>query len=56
MTGVQTCALPIYDDFEFIGNQTDTYIMIGNAVPPTLAKCVALAVAEVLDRLEGNRD
>ncbi len=41
------------DDFEFIGNQTDTYIMIGNAVPPKLAKCVALAVAEVLDRLDG---
>lgn len=39
------------DDFEFIGNQTDTYIMIGNAVPPKLAKCVALAVAEILDRL-----
>ena len=42
------------DDFEFIGNQTDTYIMIGNAVPPRLAKCIALAVAEVLDRLKGN--
>lgn len=42
------------DDFEFIGNQTDTYIMIGNAVPPLLAKCVALATAEVLDRLEGK--
>lgn len=39
------------DDFEFIGSQTDTYIMIGNAVPPKLAKCVALAVSEVLDRL-----
>lgn len=42
------------DDFEFIGNQTDTYIMIGNAVPPKLAKCVALAVSEVLDKLMGN--
>ena len=42
------------DDFEFIGNQTDTYIMIGNAVPPKLAKCVALAVAEILDKLTGN--
>lgn len=37
------------DDFDFIGTQTDTYIMIGNAVPPLLAKCVALAVAEILD-------
>lgn len=42
------------DDFEFIGNQTDTYIMIGNAVPPLLAKCVALAVAEVLDKMQGR--
>lgn len=32
------------DDFDFIGNQTDTYIMIGNAVPPLLAKCVGLSV------------
>lgn len=39
------------DDFDFIGTQTDVYIMIGNAVPPLLAKCVALAVAEVLDEL-----
>ena len=39
------------DDFEFIGNQTDTYIMIGNAVPPLLAKCVGLAVGEVLDNI-----
>ena len=39
------------DDFDFIGTQSDTYIMIGNAVPPLLAKCVALAVAEILDEL-----
>ena len=39
------------DDFDFIGTQSDTYIMIGNAVPPLLAKCVALAVAEILDKL-----
>ena len=39
------------DDFDFIGNQTDTYIMIGNAVPPLLAKYVGLAVGEVLDIL-----
>lgn len=39
------------DDFDFIGTQTDAYIMIGNAVPPVLAKCVALAVAEVLEKL-----
>lgn len=39
------------DDFDFVGTQTDVYIMIGNAVPPVLAKCVALAVAEILERL-----
>jgi len=39
------------DDFDFLGNQTDTYIMIGNAVPPVLAKCIALAVSEVLDNI-----
>ena len=42
------------DDYEFIGTQTDTYIMIGNAVPPVLAKCIGLAVAEVLDKLVGK--
>ena len=39
------------DDFEFLGTQTDTYIMIGNAVPPVLAKHIATAVAEVLQKL-----
>lgn len=42
------------DDFEFIGSQTDTYIMIGNAVPPILAKNVGLAVSEILDELTGK--
>lgn len=40
------------DDFDFVGTQTDTYIMIGNAVPPVLARCVALAVSEVLDNIK----
>lgn len=39
------------DDFDFVGTQTDVYIMIGNAVPPVLAKCVALAAAELLEKL-----
>lgn len=43
------------DDFDFIGNQTDTYIMIGNAVPPLLAKCIALAVADIIKVLEGAK-
>lgn len=42
------------DDFDFLGNQTDTYIMIGNAVPPVFAKCIALAVSHILDQLSGR--
>ena len=37
------------DDFDFLGTQTDAYIMIGNAVPPKLAECVASAVWEILE-------
>ena len=38
------------DDFDFLGTQTNAYIMIGNAVPPKLAECVASAVWEILER------
>lgn len=38
------------DDFDFIGSQTSTYQMIGNAVPPLLAKRLGMAVAEFLDK------
>lgn len=37
------------DDFEFIGTQTSTFQMIGNAVPPKLAKEIAIALASFLD-------
>lgn len=37
------------DDFDFIGNQGSVYEMIGNAVPPKLAKCVAKALVEFLN-------
>lgn len=36
------------DDFEFVGNQGDKYKMIGNAVPPLMAKEIATAIAKVL--------
>jgi len=36
------------DDFEFIGNQGDKYKMIGNAVPPLMAKEIAIALAKIL--------
>ena len=38
------------DDFDFIGSQTHAYQMIGNAVPPKFAECLALAVYEFLEK------
>ena len=32
------------DDFVFIGNQQETYVQVGNAVPPLLAKALAGSV------------
>ncbi len=40
------------DDFYFVGSQGNAYQMIGNAVPPKLAKAIALAVADLLTELE----
>lgn len=36
------------DDYIFYGNNMELYKMIGNAVPPTFAKCCALAVSDIL--------
>lgn len=36
------------DDYIFYGSNTDTYKMIGNAVPPKFAKCCANAVYDLL--------
>lgn len=38
------------DDFEFIGAQTQAYQMIGNAVPPKFAECLAKAVFDFLEK------
>lgn len=38
------------DDFEFIGSQTHAYQMIGNAVPPKFAECIAKAVYDFLEK------
>ena len=42
------------DDFDFVGSQGNAYQMIGNAVPPKLAKAVGLAVADLLERMEAQ--
>lgn len=39
------------DDYIFDGSNMDTYKMIGNAVPPLFAKCLANAVNDMLGRL-----
>lgn len=40
------------DDFNFVGSQGNAYQMIGNAVPPKLAKAIACAVADLLKEME----
>lgn len=40
------------DDFEFIGSQGNAYQMIGNAVPPKLAKAISFAIADLLAKME----
>ena len=39
------------DDFEFVGSRGNVYQMIGNAVPPRLAKAIASAVKELLEEI-----
>ncbi len=37
------------DDFEFVGNQQDTYVQVGNAVPPLLGKAIGESILEYLE-------
>lgn len=39
------------DDFEFIGNQQDTYVQVGNAVPVLMAKAIGKSVLEYLNKV-----
>lgn len=39
------------DDFEFVGNQQDTYVQVGNAVPPLMAERIAEGVYLGLKKL-----
>ena len=36
------------DDFEFVGNQQETYVQVGNAVPPLMAEAIAKCIYESL--------
>lgn len=43
------------DDFVFVGNQQDTYVQVGNAVPPLLGEAIGKSVykyLETINRLE----
>ena len=40
------------DDFDFISNRGNAYQMIGNAVPPKLAKAVAESIYELIKEEE----
>ena len=42
-------------DFEFLGTQGNVYEMIGNAVPPQLAKALALSVSELLKKYKPEK-
>ncbi len=40
------------DDFIFLGNRSEQYRQVGNAVPPLLAKAIAEKIKEILDKHE----
>ena len=37
------------DDYMFLGNRTQQYVQVGNAVPPYLARRIALLLSRVLE-------
>ena len=36
------------DDFKFVGNQQETYVQVGNAVPPLLGKAIGESIMKYL--------
>lgn len=42
-------------DFEFLGSRGNVYEMIGNAVPPQLAKALALSVVDLLKKYKSDK-
>lgn len=39
------------DDFEFVGNQQDTYVQVGNAVPPLLGKAMGESLMTYMNQI-----
>ena len=39
------------DDFVFVGNQQETYVQVGNAVPPLLGKAIGESVQSYLNEV-----
>ena len=42
------------DSFEFVGSRSDAYKMIGNAVPPKFANCLANSLYDLYNKYIGN--
>ena len=40
------------DDFVFVGNQQETYVQVGNAVPPLLGKAIGESVQSYLNEVK----
>ena len=40
------------DDFEFVGNQQQTYVQVGNAVPPLLGKAIGESINKYLSKIK----
>lgn len=44
------CLQSFPKDFEFVGSMGSCYKMIGNAVPPQMAECIAIGISKVLNK------
>lgn len=56
ITAREAALLQSFDiDFEFVGSRGDVYEMIGNAVPPQLAKALAVSVVEMLKKYKPEK-